>query len=263
MENSVEVPKKKRSYKKLAQLTALSDFSSLTSECENASLILQHAHAAASALYKAYQLLLKRRDPSRGGMTTDDEQDLLRAMLVMTAAGLDGMTKQLIRDTLPKLVLQNENAINGLRGFIGNKVKQQNDYTAKFLTNILASQNQFAAVTEDYIKDLTGNSLQSTDEILSAIAALGISEEEKKTAIANKEIDIQKLKKIFDVRNKIIHELDIQLSGQRRKRNIRSKKEMLGMVEALFKLSSWMLQRVSRIISDNTTHTTPNTIKSS
>jgi hypothetical protein len=40
------------------------------------------------------------------GMSTDEEQDLLRAMLVTAAPGLDAMTKQLIRDALPKVVCE-------------------------------------------------------------------------------------------------------------------------------------------------------------
>src|SRR5438093_6910832 len=38
-----------------------------------------------------------------GGALTDAEQDLLRAMLVFAAAGLDSLVKQLIRDALRPL----------------------------------------------------------------------------------------------------------------------------------------------------------------
>ena len=67
--------------------------------CQGAALILKHTHDSASALLKAFNLAREGRGRPRG-MTTDEEQDLLRAMVVMAAAGLDAMAKQLIRDGL-------------------------------------------------------------------------------------------------------------------------------------------------------------------
>jgi len=55
-------------------------------------------------------------------MTTDEEQDLLRAMLVMAAAGLDSMTKQLIRDALPQVVHRTGAAREGLEKFLARQL---------------------------------------------------------------------------------------------------------------------------------------------
>jgi hypothetical protein len=71
--------------------------------CKSAGRILETAHDSAGALLKAFDLARTQRGRS-AGMSTDQEQDLLRVMLVMAAAGLDGMVKQLIRDTLPSLL---------------------------------------------------------------------------------------------------------------------------------------------------------------
>ena len=68
-----------------------------------------------------------------------------------------------------------------------------------------------AKLIEEYIRELTGESLQSADEILRTTAALGL---ENKTL----GLDILRLKEIFQIRNKIIHELDLDLNAPKRKR---------------------------------------------
>ena len=57
-------------------------------------------------------------------------------------------------------------------------------------------------------------------------AAFGLTRDRVKT-------DFQSLHNIFIVRNKIIHELDIDLQGARRKRNIRARDDMVRFANAL------------------------------
>ena len=81
--------------------------------CGKAAIILKVSHESADALLKAFELAQTGRGAPRG-MTTDEEQDLLRAMLVMAAAGLDSMLKRLIRDCMPSLVKANPQVREGL-----------------------------------------------------------------------------------------------------------------------------------------------------
>jgi len=229
--------KGRRRYRKLKKLQDLSDLSALPHECERAALILQHAHSTASALFKAYQLLRRKRGAERG-MTTDEEQDLLRAMLVMTAAGLDGMAKQLVRDTLRTLVMKQTTAQKQLRDFIARHLRGTADSTEKFLADILSVEKPFERIIERYIRDLTAGSLQSVDEILSTAAALGVEKRDLESYTG-------KLKDIFHVRNSIVHELDMNLTGARRKRNIRREADMVAMVEFLFGFSSALITKVA------------------
>lgn len=229
-------PKLKRPYRKSKKLKGLPDFSTLPAACSDAATILTHAHGTASALLKAYELLRRRRGASRG-MTTDEEQDLLRAMLVMTAAGLDGMAKQLIRDCLPTLARHEEAVLKGLRKFIASELGRGPESSASFMANVLSGQNTFSQVIEGYIRDLTGGSLQSVDEILSTAAALGVVKDDLG-------VNVEKLRKTFEIRNRIIHELDMDLEGERRKRNIRAQKDMVERVEFIFDLSTNLLRKV-------------------
>lgn len=234
---TVGAPQKRR-YRRLKTLAPLQNFSSLPVECKNARLILSCAFDSASALFKAYQLLIRRRSPKQGGMTTDEEQDLLRAMLVMAGAGVDGMAKELIRKTLFVLVKKEPEVLNGLKKFIETQLRGKNEQiSAAFMAKILVAQDHLAQVTEEYVRDLTGGSLQSAEEILSTANALGVVNFQSK-------IDVRKLKQVFEVRNKIIHELDMNLGGTRRKRILRSQKGMTGLVEFLFHTASTLLTEV-------------------
>lgn len=189
----------------------------------NAATILKYTHESAKALLGAYESMRESRGAARG-MTTDAEQDVLRAMLVMAAAGLDGMAKQLIRDTLPILVHRYPEVQEGLEKFITRQIRGDANAPelatgTKFLARVLAAESQQRQVIEEYIRELTGGSLQSVDELMRVAAAFGLKSHQVG-------IDPNKLKDVFDVRNKIIHELDIDLAGERRKRNIRKQKEM-------------------------------------
>lgn len=69
----------------------------------NSYLILKYAHDTAESLLEAFATVRKARNAKQGA-PTDEEQDLLRATVVFAGAGIDSMTKQLIRDTLPDMV---------------------------------------------------------------------------------------------------------------------------------------------------------------
>ena len=177
-------------------------------------------------------------------MTTDEEQDLLRAMLVMGAAGLDGTVKQLIRNGLPVLIQTDEVVRKGLLTFVERRIKRKEeepsgDGAAKFLARILAADSQQSQVIEEYIKDLTGASLQSPEELIKASRALGVS---AKSAGIRKD----ELQPIFDVRNKIIHELDMNLEARRRNRNTRRQSDMTNYVDCLMGVGKSLLAQVAK-----------------
>ena len=177
-------------------------------------------------------------------MTTDEEQDLLRAMLVMAAAGLDSMLKQLIRDAMPALVKAEPQVREGLEKFVARSVRGDADSLeplagAKFLGRVLAAESQQAQVIEEYIRELTGASLQSAPELLRTVQALGLSKVK---------VDAGRFKAIFDVRNKIIHELDINLSTDRRKRNLRRREQKMKDTNALLEVGEQVLTEVEEIL---------------
>ena len=142
-------------------------------QCAKAAVILERTHDSADALLKAYDLARTQRGKPRG-ISTDDEQDLLRAMLVMATAGLDSMLKQLIRDTLPDLVRYDDRVREGFEKFIARSLREGPESAAgvKFLARVLAAPSYQEQAIEEYIADLAGGSLQSARN---SIASLRLS----------------------------------------------------------------------------------------
>lgn len=217
-----------------------------TTCCDSSSLILRHAYESADALLKAYDLARQQRG-GRRGMTTDQEQDLLRAMLVMAAAGLDAMSKQLIRDALPKLLERNDKALNTFEKFIARRLGNDLDVSEKasankFLARVLSRPSPQTQLIEEYIQDLTRGSLQSTEALFQIAAALGIDPPKAG-------IEPNTLTPIFHTRNSIIHELDINLAAPRRNRHVRRQTTMIRGTNLLLRLSAKILELVDDVVS--------------
>lgn len=190
-------------------------------EVLNAAIIYQYAHYSASSLLFAFEVTREVRGAARG-MTTDQEQDLLRAMLVMVSAGLDSAMKQLIRDALPKLVAKYPRVQDGLERFVQKAIKGEEldiGVQTKFLAKVLAAPSPHQKVMEEYVYELTGDSLQSVEQLLKVVAAFGLDEKVLK-------IDPKALRPIFVIRNQIIHDMDMDLGAPKRKRNLRALDDM-------------------------------------
>lgn len=186
-----------------------------------ASSILNYAHESAAAYLDAF-------DSSRIGKlgaSTDEEQDLLRGMLIFSAAGLDGMTKELIRNAVPSLISQdNDQVRKGLERFVAREISKgledTSDHGVKFLSRLFTAENHQQRAIEEYVYELTGSSLQSGDELVKAVSALGQDP-------AQLGIIARDLQSIFAIRNVIIHELDINFGAPRRNRNQRGRNDMI------------------------------------
>ena len=187
-------------------------------EVSRALTVMQHARKSQETFLTIFDLLRTGRRKT-GGMTTDQEQDVLRAMLVFAAAGLDSALKHLIRDSLQRLAETDDAVQAELEIFVQRQLRGTADASdvsqgTKFLARMLAARQPRERLVEDYIQELTGASLQSPDQLFRTVKALGI----EPSVIGH---DARGLRAVFDVRNKIIHELDIYLDAPRRRRNTR------------------------------------------
>jgi hypothetical protein len=182
-------------------------------------LSLKATHRAKTVLAQAEDCtnsLLSTFDSVRAGAhgaLTDEQQDLLRAMLVFAAAGLDSALKELMKGSLPHLAMFELNVREKLADFAGRRLRDEHATQSEsaagysFLATIITSPLPIYKVTEAYVNDLTGSSLQSPQELMKAAIALGF----KPKSVG---IDENELKPIFDARNKIIHELDVDLDSR-------------------------------------------------
>jgi hypothetical protein len=179
-----------------------------------ASYLLKYAHESATALLGVFESIRMARHAR--GAPNEEERDLLRGMLVFSASGVDGMTKQLIRDSLPELIRRgHEQVRKKLERFVSAEiakgVEKTSDVGAKFLGRLLAAEHHQERVVEEYVYELTGSSLQSGQELVDAVVALGQNP-------ADLGIVANELQEIFNERNKIIHELDIDWESPNRNR---------------------------------------------
>lgn len=203
--------------------------------CENARAILCNAHDSASSFLDIFEAVRTSRKAK--GVSTDEEQDLLRAMLVFASAGLDSMVKQLVRDALPSTIECDDGAKEMFKEHIERRLNVEERISRKFLANILGDANPRQCLMLQLLADLTAESLQSTDQLLRVAAYFNIP---------SKKISHNPngLKEVFRVRNEIGHEMDIDFSQSNRSRRPRAKEKMVGYTNELFGVAAAFLSEV-------------------
>lgn len=209
---------------------------------EDAKIILEHTHNVANSFLSTYKELRK----GKVGGTNDSEQDLLRAMLVFATAGLDALLKQLVNDTLDIIIERDEGANTQLQAFVAGQLKNTDidglQKNSKFLSLILTSDSPKELSIKLFKRDRTSGSLQSKEEVLRIASAFAIKPEELK-------ISMDKLDEIFKVRNIMIHEMDVNLNGQNRKRNHRGVNEMIEYTNVILELSETFFHIINKRIT--------------
>jgi len=218
-------------------------------QTQNARLILQYAREARDGFQKLCDEIRLSRTVT-GGALTHVEQDLLRAMVVFAAAGLDALVKRLMRDALPTLSTKDKAVQQELETFVvkqlrGDLSADESDAATgrKFLGRVLVSRNPLLGVTEQYIRDLTGESMQSPEQVFRAAKAFGVE------PLAELHLEKGRLKDIFDTRNEIIHEMDIDLESRgrgTRKRRSRTVDEMADAADYLLQIAERLIDAVEQ-----------------
>lgn len=187
--------------------------------------ILESARSSAKSFLEAFDTVRQHRGAAIG-KPTHEQQDLLRASLVFAGAGLDSMLKQLIRETIKQLADKDERVRRELTTFVQRQIRGdpnevETTFGHRFMATVLLSPSPMDGITAEYVRDLTGSSLQSQEQLLKAARALGLD-------TRSLELDAVELKTAFQVRNRIIHELDVNLNTARGRhsRQGRTRKEL-------------------------------------
>jgi hypothetical protein len=175
-------------------------------ETDAAQRFLASAYDAVEAVLDNLDKIRQLRKEEGGdirGVLTNNEIDMLRAAVVFTGAGLDATLKQLIRDTLPRLLDVNQQSHDKFESFASTKLGTGEIADTRVIARYLTSASPRERLIEDYIYELTGSSLQSADEVQKVAGALGIDDKDLRKRIAG-------IKPMFVARNEISHELDLQ-----------------------------------------------------
>jgi hypothetical protein len=186
---------------------------------ETAQRFLASAYDSVDAVLQTLKAMrdLRRKETGRTlRRLTSSEEDLLRAAIVFTGAGLDATLKQLIRDTLPTLLETSEQAHDKFESFAADRLGTGEIADTRMIARYLTSPDPRARLIEDYVFELTGSSLQSAEEVQKTAGALGIDDETLRRRITG-------LRGLFVARNEISHELDLQRPEQPGDRTRRSR----------------------------------------
>jgi hypothetical protein len=214
----------KKVAKKKAAKKKRSGRSAACSQTKRARTVLKHARESVDSFFTTYDLARQERGAGQSA-PTNTEQDLTRAALVFAAAGLDSAIKELIRGSLRKLAKSDEDVQDGIQSFVKSRLRKDQDAGGdannRFLARLLMSPEASDVLIDEYVLFLTGSSLQSANELDKAAKALDVD-------VTDLKQERNEIKDAFDIRNKIIHELDVRFgAGQgQRKRNSRRKNDL-------------------------------------
>jgi hypothetical protein len=186
-------------------------------ELLNAHSILERASDSAQSFIDAFETV--RRARKAKGTATDHEQDLMRAALIFAAAGLDSMVKQLVRDALKLVIVKSRGAQAQFTDYVQTRLRRPDGADLRFLAEALAVDRPAEHLKDALVRDLTGSSLQSKDQLLRVAAYFAIPADELSK-------DLGKLQAIFQARNQIAHEMDILLGQANRGRRQRKAEDM-------------------------------------
>lgn len=201
----------------------------------NSFSILCNAHEAASSFLGTF--LDARASRAVRGTLTDKEQDLLRAMLIFSASGLDSMVKQMIYDTLQEVINADQGATVMFKSYIERRIKRGDELDYKFLAGVIAESDPRTLMISDLIESLRSSSLQSKEQLLKVASFFNIPSRQLST-------NLTLLDDIFGARNQIAHEMDIDFTQPNRRRRPRSKTKMVAFTNEVFKLADSFLRQV-------------------
>lgn len=206
-------------------------------ECDSAYLILCNAHDTSSSFLDIF--LSTRTARGAKGTPTDEEQDLLRAMLAFAGAGLDSMVKQLVVDALPTVIDNQKGAAESFRSFVEKRLNRGGEFDHKLISQILCDASPRHRLIKTLTDELTSGSLQSTDAVLRTGSFFDIP--------SNKICQNPKeLTDVFRARNQMIHEMDVDFAQPNRNRRPRRKQAMVDSTNLIFCVAKSFLVEVAK-----------------
>lgn len=205
---------------------------------QRATSILEHGIDTANSLLRIYNEKTQNRGP---GAPTHEEQDLLRAMVLMAGAALDAALKRLLTDAY-SLLLAKHPAVHekAAEHIHRNVLKRITEKDGLLIAQALLSESSRGRLTDYIVEDLTSHSLQSVQEVARLREYLGLPPLRKDTS--------DSLKRAIETRNQIAHEMDaVDESAPKpgsKKRRQRKKDEMIEFAEVLLKVCAETVREV-------------------
>ncbi len=192
-------------------------------------IVLTNAHRSCTNFLSIFDKATANRGP---GSPSDQDQDVLRAMLLFACAGLDAAVSHLMRDCAKSILPRSQKLQAEVETFVRKKLGSELEGT-KYLLKMLRESNTPIddLVVADLIQSLTEHSLQSHAELLRLCSYFEIDENPLKK-------DIIDLRKVFQARNLVAHEMDINFEPSNRSRTVRRRDEMVEFTNQVIKVAN-------------------------
>lgn len=173
----------------------------------NAHVALSYTHATADSYLGIFEFSVARRRPT--GVPTDDDYNLLRAMLVSACAGLDSMVKHAIRDALPAVIDRVDAAQDKFLDFVEQCRRPDPDIPNAPLATGPTAFDTRAALIGELTRELTQKSLRSREQFLCAASYFDLRPDDLI-------VDMALFDDALRARNQIAHDMGIGAMQPRR-----------------------------------------------
>jgi hypothetical protein len=216
---------------------------------EDSYLIAQYAHSTATSLLAGFNSL--RKGP---GTTKHEEQDLLRAMLLLAGAGLDACAQQVVKDTLSTLVQGDEDARKELVAYATRVLRRASSGEGAVegvdpatLASLLIGSPEVNLI-DGLVEDLTKSSMQSVEELKRVSRHLGVAKSQPLLTA------IQGCRGPLKVRNRIAHDMDVNITkGKSRNRRSRKREDMVKATNCLLVTADRLIEAVDQQLPSQAT----------
>jgi hypothetical protein len=131
-----------------------------------------------------------------------------------------------------------------LKTHIERRLRVSEKDAQELLADLIVDRNPRDKMVENLVFDLTSGSLQSHEELLKVASYFDVP---------TKEIvdDVNSLRDVFQARNQIIHEMDVDFTQKNRNRRPRAKTGMIKSTNKIFAVSANLLAAVDRRIANS------------
>ena len=178
------------------------------------------------------------------GAPKDEEQDLLRAMLVFACAGLDASVSHLVRDCASDMLARSPRLREETESFAQDQLGLSREGTG-FLLRMLSDSEPgiHERLVEEFMHRRTEQSLQSHEELLRICSYFEIDEKALRDQILA-------LRDVFRARNAIIHEMDVNFLATNRRRTSRRRDDMVTYTERTLTVAAELIRQTQQKLDD-------------
>lgn len=174
---------------------------------------------------------------------TANKEDLLRAVLSFACSTIDSVGKQLAKSCLSEIIDMDDGAQKTFEKYVSREIDRD---PKNLLSRALTKPDYRGELIKAYVESIEGVSLQSYPQISELSARFGIA--------TNDIISAEDAKNIFDIRQKIVHEMDIETltttAGTTAERRVRAESELKELTEKVLEASQKLIQFVHNKIHE-------------